>query len=182
MIVSLIAALATNRVIGRDGAMPWHIAADLRHFRALTMGKPIVMGRKTYAAIGRPLPGRPNIVLTRDRDFAPPGVETCRTLDAALAAAETRADALGVDEIMIVGGGDVYAQALPLARRLYLTLVDACPEGDAYFPDYDPADWTETAREDHPAMGGLPAFRFMTLERRGAIPPPTRSARPTRRR
>lgn len=149
--------------------MPWHIPADLKHFRSVTMGKPIVMGRKTFAAIGRPLPGRPNIVLTRDPTFAPCEVETCATLDAALAAARRHAEALGTDEIMIIGGGDIYGQALPLARRLYLTLIDASPEGDAHFPDYDEAEWTETSRDDHAAEDHKPAFRFLTLERRETI-------------
>lgn len=160
MTVCLIAAVATNGVIGRDGDLPWRLPADLRHFKALTLGKPVIMGRKTWQSIGRPLPGRRNIVVTRDRAFRPDGAEMVVSLDAALDMVADTAEA------MVIGGGEIYAQALPRAARLYLTRVHQHVEGDVYFPDIEPTVWHETACEDHPAEGGSPAFSFITLERR----------------
>jgi dihydrofolate reductase len=160
MIVSLVAAVAANGVIGRDGDLPWRIPADLRHFKAVTMGKPVIMGRRTWQSIGRPLPGRRNIVISRDPAFAAAGAEVVASLEAALAAA---ADA---NEAMVIGGGEVYAAALPRADRLYLTEVHLAVDGDVHFPKIDRAAWRETAREDHPAADGNPAFSFVTLERR----------------
>jgi dihydrofolate reductase len=147
----LVAAVAENGVIGRDGKLPWRLRSDLRHFRDLTFGHPVVMGRKTYDAIGRPLPGRTNIVITRDPAFAADGVATAPGLDKALQAA--RGDALrrGVADIMIIGGADLYGQTVDDAVRLEITLVHAHPQGDSVFPRIDPARWREIRRHEHPA-------------------------------
>lgn len=166
MKISMIAAHGRNRVIGANDAMPWHIPADLRFFKARTMGKPVVMGRRTLQAIGKPLPGRANIVVTRDPAFEAEGTTVVRDLDAALDAARAVGAETGAGEIMIIGGGQIYAQMLDRAERLYLTEIDLAPEGDAFFPDYRAvADWTETWRERHPAGGGLPAFDFAIYDR-----------------
>ena len=152
-IVSLVAALARNRVIGAGDRLPWHLPEDLRRFKRLTMGAPVIMGRKTHDSIGRPLPGRRNIVVTRQADARWDGCEVARSLDDAIALA---ADA---PEVFVIGGGELYRLALSRADRLYLTLIDADYEGDAFFPEFDPADWRETARE--PGAG----FAFVTYER-----------------
>ena len=164
MILTLVVARADNGVIGRGNALPWHISADLQHFKRLTVGKPVVMGRRTFESIGKPLPGRHNIVLTRDRGWAAPGVTVVPNLAEAIAAAglqpQTRAD-----EVMIIGGAQVYAQALPSASRIYLTEVHAAPEGDTLLPPFDPQRWIEMAREDHAAQANSPGYSFVTLER-----------------
>ena len=141
MRISLIAALDRNRAIGRDGAMPWHLPDDLQRFKALTLGKPVLMGRKTALAIGRALPGRENLVLTRG-DAAPfADQQVVHSLDAAIQRANG-------DELAVIGGGEVYALALPVATHLHLTFVDTRSEdADAFFPAFDAADWVETARE-----------------------------------
>jgi len=162
MKISLIAAVAENRVIGRDGAMPWRLSGDLKHFKAITMGKPIIMGRKTFQSLGKPLPGRTNIVITRDQGFEAEGVTVTHSLDAAMKAAEQE----DAGEAMIIGGGEIYALAFDRADRFYLTEVHALPEGDAFFPDYDKAEWEETTRDDRPAEGSNgPAHSFVVLER-----------------
>lgn len=143
MILSLVAAMANNRVIGRDNDMPWHLPADLKHFKAVTLGKPVIMGRKTFESIGRPLPGRRNLVISRQADFSPQGVEVVSSLDAALAAA---ADA---DEVMVIGGGQIYRQALAVAQRLYLTFIDADIEGDTRFPDWEAENCWKKVQESH---------------------------------
>jgi len=160
----IVVARASNGVIGRDGALPWSIPADLRHFRALTLGKPIIMGRKTFESIGRALPGRRNIVLTRQPRWSAPGAETAGDLDAALALV---AD---VPEAAIIGGEAVFAEALPRVTRLELTEVQAAFDGDARFPDFDANGWREVWREDHAAEGGTPAFSFRRLLRREITP------------
>jgi dihydrofolate reductase len=149
--IVLVAAVADNGVIGRGNAMPWRLSSDLKRFKALTMGKPVVMGRKTYLSIGKPLPGRTNIVVSRDASFAAPGLLVAGNLDAALAAA--RGDALrrGADEIAIIGGTDIFAQAMPLADRLEITHVHARPEGDTYFPPIDEKRWRLVERNEQPA-------------------------------
>jgi dihydrofolate reductase len=147
----LVAAIAENGVIGRDGRLPWRLRSDLKHFRALTLGHPVVMGRKTYDAIGKPLSGRTNIVVTRDRAFAVPGVAVAPSLDAALAVARGDAWRRGVAEIMVIGGADLYAQTIERAARLEVTLVHARPEGDSVFPQIDPARWREIRRREHPS-------------------------------
>ncbi len=143
MKVSLIVAMAENRVIGRDNQLPWRLSADLQHFKALTMGKPIVMGRKTWESIGRPLPGRTNIVVTRDAGYQAEGCTVVHSVDQALEAAA------GSDEVMVIGGANLYQQLLERADCLYLTLVKAAVEGDAWFPEFDMAQWREVGRESH---------------------------------
>jgi dihydrofolate reductase len=139
----LIAAVARNGVIGAVGALPWRLSSDLKHFKAATIGKPLVMGRKTFQSIGRPLPGRTTIVVTRDPSFAFAGVGVAHDVDEALRLAE----AGGSSEIMIAGGGEIYAQTIDRAARLLITEVDVAPVGDARFPTIDPALWRETRRE-----------------------------------
>ncbi len=159
MRVSLIVAVAENGVIGRDGDLPWRIPADLKFFKETTTGHPIVMGRKTNQSIGHALPGRMNIVMTRDSDFAGEDVVVVGDLDAAFRAAGDAA------EVMVIGGAQIYALALPRADRIYLTEVHVAADGDTHFPALDPGVWRETARVDHPAEGETPAFSFVTLER-----------------
>ena len=149
--IVLFAAVAENGVIGRDNALPWRIKSDLARFRAVTTGKPVVMGRKTFLSIGKPLSGRSNIVVSRTADFTAPGIVVTASLDAALSVA--RGDALrrGVDAIIIIGGTKIFAQTMPLADRLDITLVHAWPAGDTYFPAIDPHVWREVERSEHPA-------------------------------
>lgn len=142
--LSLVVAMARNRVIGRDGALPWRMPGDLRRFRRLTLGCPVVMGRKTFLSIGRPLDGRANIVVSRDPAFRPEGVTVAGSLQDAIDIAG-RAVA-GAGEIMVIGGGEVYAASLPLASRIYLTVIEAEPAGDTRFPELGP-EWAETSRE-----------------------------------
>lgn len=148
--VSLVVAVARNGIIGADGDMPWRLSSDLKRFRALTMGHPVVMGRRTFASIGKPLDGRFNVVLTRDPAFAAEGVAVASDLSSALNLARDDAKARGSCEIFVIGGGAVYAEALPLADRIYLTEVAAEPAGDTRFPVLDPATWAETSREALP--------------------------------
>ncbi len=143
----LVAVVAQNGVIGADNRLPWRLSSDLKRFKALTLGKPLVMGRKTFQSIGRPLPGRETIVVTRDRKFRPDGVLVAHDLEAALALAEARAAAMGADAIVIAGGGELYAETFALADRLAITEVALAPEGDAHFPPIDPAEWREVQRE-----------------------------------
>jgi dihydrofolate reductase len=147
----LLAAVADNGVIGRDNALPWRLPSDLKRFKALTLGRPVVMGRKTYLSIGKPLPARTNIVVSRDASFNAPGVVVAMSLDAALTAA--RGDALrrGVDSIAVIGGTDIFAQCLRLADRLEITHVHARPEGDVLFPPIDAELWRATGRTEHAA-------------------------------
>jgi dihydrofolate reductase len=164
--LALIAALADNRVIGRDNRMPWHLPADLRYFKARTLGKPIVMGRKTWDSLGRPLPGRLNIVVSRQPGLALDGAETFGSLPAALDRAREWAVANGAGEVMLIGGAQLYAQALSQADRLYLTRIAAAPEGDAFFPELDEAAWRCLSREPHAADGEAPAHAFEVWQRR----------------
>lgn len=160
MIVSMIAAMAQDRVIGLNGLMPWHLPADLAHFKRSTMGCPVIMGRKTFNSIGRPLPGRKNIVLTRSESLSLNGCEVVSNLAGALALVSDQ------PEIFIIGGQQLYQQALPLAQRLYLTHIDAQFDGDTYFPDYSHTDWRQANLEAHPAdeKNAWP-YRFEMLER-----------------
>jgi dihydrofolate reductase len=170
--IVLLAAVAENGVIGRDNALPWRLKSDMLHFRSVTMGKPVVMGRKTYQSIGKPLPGRTTIVVTRDALFAAPRILVAPNLDAALAAA--RGDALrrGVDAIFVAGGGDIYNQAMPLATELSITEVRKRVDGEARFPAIDPQLWRETARSEHePAAEDETAFAFVTYKRMNAAMP-----------
>ncbi|RBP13764.1 dihydrofolate reductase [Roseiarcus fermentans] len=162
----IVAAVARNRVIGADNRLLWRLSSDLKRFKALTLGKPLVMGRKTFQAIGRPLPGRETIVVTRDPGFRADGVLVAHGLEAALALAEARAAAMGADAIVIAGGGELYAQTLSRADRLALTEVALAPDGDAVFPAVDPALWREVRRE--PGVRGPndeADFAFVDYER-----------------
>src|SRR5690606_19996461 len=145
------AALAENRVIGRDNQLPWHLPADLKHFKALTLGKPIIMGRKTWDSLGRPLPGRLNVVVSRQPGLQLAGAEVFATLEAALERAEAWAQANGAEELMLIGGAQLYELGLARAERLYLTRVGLSPEGDAYFPALDLARWQQSASTAHAA-------------------------------
>ncbi len=170
--LALVVAMGRNRVIGGKGALPWRLSSDLKRFKAITMGKPLLMGRKTFASIGRPLPGRETVVLTRDRGFSHPGVYVAYDLAGALALARARALAMGASEIIVAGGGDLYAQTIGLAGRLDVTLVDLAPAGDAFFPEIDPLLWEETDREDHPAGPGDDAPFSVRAYRRRTDPAP----------
>lgn len=152
MTVTLVAAMGRNRVIGADGGMPWHLPDDLKHFKSVTMGTTMIMGRRTFDSIGRPLPGRRTIVVTRDETWQRDGVDTALSLGAALALA-------GDGPVSIVGGGEIYAQSLPLADRMELTFIDASPDGDTFFPAWDAAEWVETHSEQRDG------FRWATLDR-----------------
>jgi dihydrofolate reductase len=147
----LIAAVADNGVIGRNNALPFRQSSDLKRFKALTIGKPVLMGRKTFVSIGKPLPGRTNIVVSRDPGFAPDGVVVASDLERALTAARDDAERRGVNEIAVIGGTGLFAQLMPLADRLEITHVHARPEGDTYFPPIDATQWHAVARSDHPA-------------------------------
>jgi dihydrofolate reductase len=147
--IVLIAAIGENNVIGRNGQLPWRLKSDLMHFRDLTVGKPVIMGRKTFASIGKPLKDRTNIVLTGDLGLAAPGAVLAPNLDAALAFARQDAARRGVDEIMIIGGSDVFTAMMPKADRLEITHVHASPEGDALFPAIDPALWHKVSYAAH---------------------------------
>ena len=164
----LIAALAQNRVIGRDNQLPWHLPADLKHFKAMTLGKPIIMGRKTWDSLGRPLPGRLNLVVSRQPGLQLEGAEVFASLEAAIVRAEQWAREQGAGELMLIGGAQLYAQALPLAQRLYLTHVGLRPEGDAWFPEFSEADWHLVSSVEHPAAGETPTYAFEVWERRPA--------------
>ena len=163
----ILAAVAENGVIGRADGLPWRLKSDLKHFRAHTWGKPVLMGRKTYVSIGRPLPGRTNVVVSRDRDFCASGILVAPCFETALKIA--RADALrrGVSEIAVIGGGEIYAQSLPMAEEIAMTLVRLRPAGDRVFPPVDPKVWEETERIEHsPGPGDDAAFAFVTYRRR----------------
>lgn len=164
--LSLIAALGENRVIGVDNSMPWHLPGDFKYFKATTLGKPIIMGRKTWDSLGRPLPGRLNLVVTRQADLQLEGAEVFTSLESAVTRAEAWAREQGVDEVMLIGGAQLYAQGLPQADRLYLTRVALSPEGDAWFPEVDPAQWVLVSEVLNPALDGKPAYTFEVWQRR----------------
>jgi dihydrofolate reductase len=159
----LIAAIAENSVIGRNGEMPWRLKSEMQHFRRATMGKPVVMGRRTFQSLFKPLAGRTAIVVTRDQSFAAPGVVVAHSVPAALAAA--RGDALrrGADSIMVAGGADIYAQTIGLADRMLITLVHTRPDGDAAFPPIDPIRWREVSRSEQGA-GTADSAGFAVIE------------------
>lgn len=162
MQIAMIACMAKNRVIGKDNQMPWHLPADLAHFKKVTMGKPIVMGRKTYDSIGRPLPGRRNIVISRQQGLKIEGVDVVTSIDEALALAKNEAD-----ELMIIGGGQLYQALLPRAEQLYLTIVDAELEGDTYFPEWQSQSWQQVSSELRPAdERNAHALNFVHYQRR----------------
>ncbi len=146
MRVSLIVAMSQNRVIGKDNAIPWRISADMKHFKKTTMGKVIVMGRKTFESLGKPLPGRFNIVLSRDESYGPDGVEVFRDFADVVASDFSAHPEVKDDEVMVIGGAEIYRLALPCATRIYLTEVHGTVEGDTYFPDWDRDSWREVSR------------------------------------
>ena len=164
--IVLLAAVADNGVIGRGNALPFRQSSDLKRFKSLTMGKPVLMGRKTYLSIGKPLSGRTNIVVSRDPSFKPDGVIVARRLDAALDAARDDAQKRGVDEIVVIGGTDIFVQTMPLADRMEITHVHSHPAGDTYFPPIDKGQWRAVARSRHPAGPQDEApVSFVTYER-----------------
>jgi dihydrofolate reductase len=166
MLVIMLAAVARNGVIGRDGGLPWRLSSDLRRFKADTMGHPIIMGRKTWQGLGRPLPGRRNIVVSRDPTFVPEGAERAGGLEEALQLASSA----GAAQACIVGGGEIYRQAMPLADRLHITHVLADIDGDTLFPPIDPAHWELVRAEDHPAgEKDSHATRYAVYERRAGV-------------
>jgi dihydrofolate reductase len=167
--LAIVVALADNGVIGRDNKLIWRLKTDLRRFRDLTVGKPMIIGRKTHESIGRPLPGRKTIVMTRDKSFAAEGVQVVHSWDEALSEAERLADSMGGGEIVIGGGAEIFKLALPEAQRLFLTVVHAQPEGETVFPPFDKAAFREVRREPHPkGPDDEHAFTFIDLERRPA--------------
>lgn len=167
MKLAMIWGMSRNRTIGRNNALPWHLSEDLKYFRRVTMGKPIIMGRKTWESIGKPLPGRSNIVITRDPAYSAEGVKVVRTLEDAISLAENIALIDGAEEAVVIGGAQIYAQALPLAQRLYMTQVHAEVDGDTFFPQFDLTQWNEIGHEDFAASGPNPYdYSFVVLERR----------------
>lgn len=165
--LSLIAAMAENRVIGIDNSMPWHLPGDFKYFKATTLGKPVIMGRKTWDSLGRPLPGRLNLVVSRQRDLHLDGAEVFSSLEAAVERAEQWAQEQGVTEVMLIGGQQLYAQGLPHADRLYLTRIELSVEGDAWFPEFDTAQWQVVSTQPNAAEGDKPAYHFDVWERQG---------------
>lgn len=159
-IISLIVAMDRNGVIGAGGKLPWRLSADLKRFKAITMGKPIVMGRRTHESIGRSLPGRENIVVTRDRNFRAPGCTVVHSMDAALDHCR------GAEEVIVMGGAELYREALPLAERIYLTEVSTAVMGDTFFPDWKRGEWKEVSRQTFPAgEDNEYPYSFVFLER-----------------
>ena len=160
MQISIIAALADNNVIGKANKLPWHMPADLKHFKAITLGKPVIMGRKTYEFLGKPLSERRNIVITRDKTWHAPGCEIYHSLEAALTAVTDYA------EVMILGGAEIYQKALPLADRMYLTFIHQNFVGDTYFPNWKENEWQEIERGDYPADAeNAYSYSFVILQR-----------------
>ena len=165
MNVSLIVAVSRNGVIGLDNQLPWHLPEDLKYFKSVTMGKPLIMGRKTFESIGRPLPGRTNIVITRDSGWHAEGVEVAQTLLQDMTLARLACAQAELNEIMVIGGEQIYRLALPVADRLYLTEVQAEVEGDAFFPAYDPDQWQQIS-EQLPQQTDTHPYRFLVLDRK----------------
>jgi dihydrofolate reductase len=159
----MVAAVADNGVIGLGGDIPWHISADLKHFRTTTTGNIVLMGRRTFESIGHPLPYRTNVVVTRNLDWSAEGVFVAHDMKSAIDLAEDFAG-----DVMVMGGGQVYADAMPFATHQVITEVHLSPSGDTHYPEWDPADWRETAREPH--ADDDPAFEFVWWERKGAQP------------
>ncbi|KUM02126.1 dihydrofolate reductase [Chromobacterium subtsugae] len=157
--LTLVAAMASNRTIGVDNQLPWHLPEDLRHFKAATLGKPVIMGRKTWDSIGKPLPGRRNIVVTRQADWRADGAEAAHSLEEALALAGA------VEEVCLIGGAELYRQAIAVADRLCLTEIADAYDGDAHFPEFSAADWRQASREEAVSAGGL-AYAFVDYLRR----------------
>ena len=167
MKLAVIVAMAKNHVIGINNNLPWHLSEDLKYFKRVTMGKPIIMGRKTFESIGRPLPGRTNIVITRNENYQAEGIKVVHSLKAAMELCNSIAVIDGSDEAMVIGGAELYTQALPLADYLYLTEVHADVQGDAYFPDFNRNDWQEIGRDNFKAVEPNPYdYSFTVLEKK----------------
>ncbi|MFN3232877.1 MAG: dihydrofolate reductase [Alphaproteobacteria bacterium] len=162
MSIALIVAMAQNRVIGQNGKMPWHISDEAKYFKATTMGKPLVMGRKTWESIGRPLPGRANIVVSRNAEYQAPGATVVSTVSEALRLAETMAEVTDAEEVMVMGGAELYERTLPLADRIYLTKIHRDYDGETVFPELNHGTWHEVSREER---DGDPAYSLIVLER-----------------
>ena len=161
MIISIIAAMGKNRVIGKNNSLPWKLPADMKHFQDLTTGKPVIMGRKTFESLGKPLPNRMNIIITRDQNYKAEGCIVAHSLDDALKAAENQ------KEVMIIGGSQIYKEFLPRADKMYLTLIEADFEGDAYFPGYKIEDWEEIDYKEHERDAkNQHNYTFLTLKRK----------------
>lgn len=168
--IVLVAAVARNGVIGSDNDMPWRLPSDLKHFKSVTVGRPVIMGRKTFQSLGKALPGRPNLVLTRDPDFVAEDVEVFTSLESALVRCETILAELMGEEVMIIGGGEIYRRAIRMADRLEITEVDADPDGDTTFPGIDLAFWEEVSRRPGERTEKDTAdFEFVTYRRRAAL-------------
>ena len=160
MRLSIVAALSDNKVIGLNNQLPWHMPADLKRFKALTLNKPVIMGRKTYESIGKPLPKRDNIIITRNADYRVDGCQVLPSLNVAMAICSQQ------EEVMIMGGASIYTYALPLTERMYLTLIHTTMKGDTFFPEWRADEWQETAREEHLADNkNIYDYSFVTLER-----------------
>jgi dihydrofolate reductase len=167
----IVAAVARNGIIGGDNRLLWSLRSDLRRFRALTMGKPMLMGRRTYESIGKPLPGRETVIITRSRPSVPEGVHVVGDLEAALALGQARARAMGADAVIVAGGGEIYRELMPRCDKLHITEVDLTPAGDTYFPSIDSAMWVEVSRDVHaPGEGDDAGFAFVDYERRNKQP------------
>jgi len=165
-IIALVVAMGENRAIGKGGKLPWRLSSDMRYFREITMGKPIIMGRRTFKSLPRVLDGRLNIVLTRHLGFVAPDAVMAHSLEEGLEAAQRSTERTGAEEIMIIGGEDVFREVLPQARRIYLTEVHASPDADTWFPTLDPNQWREISREAHPpGPKDDHAFSFVVLDR-----------------
>jgi dihydrofolate reductase len=164
--LSLIVAVADNGVIGHENRLPWHLPAELKYFKAVTLGKPVIMGRKTWDSLGRPLPGRLNLVVSRQTDLTLEGAETFTLLDDAVTRAESWAREQGASEVMLIGGAQLFIEALPDADRFYLTRVALEPEGDVYFPEWDEQQWQRVSRDEHPSEDGRPAYALEVWERK----------------
>lgn len=165
--IALMVAASENGVIGRDNQLPWHLPKDLQHFKKTTLGKPVVMGRKTFDSIGRPLPGRPNVVVTRQQDYQADGVSVASSLEHGLEIAAQKAIESDSSEVMLIGGAELYRQGLPLVERVYLTKVHADIEGDAFFPTLPDSDWRCIEEEKHEACERNPfSYSFCIYERR----------------
>lgn len=163
--ISLIVAATRNQVIGQDNQMPWHLPDDLRYFKQRTLGKPIIMGRKTWESLGRPLPGRLNIVISRQNGIALEGAEVFTDLAQAIQRGQEWATEQGVAEVMVIGGGQIYQQALELAQRVYLTRIDLELAGDTFFPVLDAQQWQQTDAQSHPAQNQEPGYTFEVWQR-----------------
>ena len=168
--LSMIAAVSDNGVIGRDNKLPWHLPEDLRYFKRMTLGKPVIMGRGTWESIGcRPLPGRTNVVITRQADYEAEGAQVAATLEAGVEIARNVAFIEGIEEVMIVGGAEIYRLGLALADRLYLTEVHADVEGNVFFPAWARDEWREVSRDPGSGVDGAPDYSFVVYDRRASV-------------